>query len=1007
MEMDIDGACKPKEKEGEEEKGKGKGKGKGKPIVAILVGAPGSGKSTFCENVMRASSRPWVRICQDTINNGKAGTKPHCLKSAAASLKEGKSVFIDRCNLEKEQRVDFVKLGGPQVEVHAVVLDLPAKLCVSRIVKRTGHEGNLEGGKAAAVVNRMLKNKELPKLSEGFSRITFCLNETDVEAALNNYNALSPLGTLPHGCFGQKNPNAKTQLGILKFLKRPHETHSQDSVPSQLTKEKCPCSSKTKETVSSLSGAASQKIKVSEDPVAGSISQRDYDVPTLAFPSISTADFQFNLEKASDIIVEKVEEFMDKLGNARLVLVDLTHGSKILSLVRAKAAQKNIDSKRFFTFVGDITQLYSKGGLHCNVIANAANWRLKPGGGGVNAAIFNAGGPALKAATIDRAQSLLPRNTLVVPLPLTSPLHRKEGVTHVIHVLGPNMNPHRPNYLNNDYIKGCKVLQDAYSSLFEGFLSIAKTHVKFSNRSSQSIQLELSVPGDKTEGILRKCFSQSDQEIEKYGNYEPEGGKKCNESKNEVVFVGSKEQDTVSSLYGAAGEKIKASEDPVVGSTTQHGYDVPTLAFPSISTADFQFNLENASKIIVEKVEEFMDKLGNARLVLVDLTHGSEILSLVRAKAAQKNIDSKRFFTFVGDITRLYSDGGLHCNVIANAANWRLKPGGGVVNAAIFNAGGPALEAASKDQAISLLPGNTMVVPLPSTSPLYSKEGVTHVIHVLGPNMNPERPNCLDNDYIKGCKILQDAYSSLFEGFLSIAKTQVKFPKTSSRNILPRPSVPEDKMNGTMNRSWAPWVKSLYNIAMQPEKYKDEVLEASDDVVVLNDKYPKAKRHLLVLARFEGLDCLVDARKEHLQLLLTMHEVGLKWADKFLHEDASLVFRLGYHLVPSMRQLHLHVISQDFDSKCLKNKKHWNSFNTAFFRDSLDVIEEVSNHGKATLQDDNRLLSMELRCHRCKSAHPNIPKLKSHISNCQAPFSAALQKNGRLVLVQSNSGCDP
>ena len=95
MEMDIDGACKPKgihfffvpiiqfhsqiassykilnfivsvgvffskkETEGEEEKGK--------PIVAILVGAPGSGKSTFCENVMRASSRPWVRICQVSL----------------------------------------------------------------------------------------------------------------------------------------------------------------------------------------------------------------------------------------------------------------------------------------------------------------------------------------------------------------------------------------------------------------------------------------------------------------------------------------------------------------------------------------------------------------------------------------------------------------------------------------------------------------------------------------------------------------------------------------------------------------------------------------------------------------------------------------------------------------------------------------------------------------------------------------------------------------------------
>ena len=96
--------------------------------------------------------------------------------------------------------------------------------------------------------------------------------------------------------------------------------------------------------------------------------------PTLAFPSISTADFQFDLEKASDIIVDKVQEYLNKLGNARFVLVDLSHKSKILSLVKAKAAQRNIDSNRFLTFIGDITCLYSKGGLCCNAIANAANW---------------------------------------------------------------------------------------------------------------------------------------------------------------------------------------------------------------------------------------------------------------------------------------------------------------------------------------------------------------------------------------------------------------------------------------------------------------------------------------------------------------------------------------------------------------------------------------------------------------------------------------------------------
>ncbi|KAJ6299882.1 hypothetical protein OIU76_020809 [Salix suchowensis] len=168
----------------------------------------------------------------------------------------------------------------------------------------------------------------------------------------------------------------------------------------------------------------------------------------------------------------------------------------------------------------------------------------------------------------------------------------------------------------------------------------------------------------------------------------------------------------------------------------------------------------------------------------------------------------------------------------------------------------------------------------------------------------------------------------------------------------------KSKLEGPTSKTWGSWAQALYHIAMHPEKHKDELLEAC--------------KHLLVLARHE--------------------------AEKLLHEDSSMVFRLGYHLAPSMRQLHLHVISQDFNSNHLKNKKHWNSFNTAFFRDSVDVIEEIKNHGKATIKDEDSQLSMELRCHRCRSAHPNIPRLKSHISICQAPFPHALLENGHLVL---------
>lgn len=309
-------------------------------------------------------------------------------------------MFIDRCNLEKEQRSEFVKLGGEQIDVHAVVLDLPAKVCISRSVKRTGHEGNLQGGKAAAVVNRMLQKKELPKLNEGFSRITFCQNEGDVSDVVKTYSSLGPSERLASGIFGQKNPDAKVQLGIMKFLKkvetpknvsdgnnkRSEGNGSQDSAPKQENKDSAP--------KQDSKDSAPKQDNNEKDPCCMEIENGDKDetkhrdlsekslpddahlnnVPMLAFPSISTSDFQFDHGKASDIIVESVADFLSKVDNVRLVLVDLSHKSHILSLVKVKAAKKNIDPNKFSTFVGNITRLCTEGNLRCSVIANAANW---------------------------------------------------------------------------------------------------------------------------------------------------------------------------------------------------------------------------------------------------------------------------------------------------------------------------------------------------------------------------------------------------------------------------------------------------------------------------------------------------------------------------------------------------------------------------------------------------------------------------------------------------------
>ncbi|XP_047974682.1 transcription factor bHLH140 [Salvia hispanica] len=684
-----------------------------KQIILVLIGLPGSGKSTFCEEVAKISSRPWTRVCQDAIKNGKSGTKIMCLSVAAAALEDGKSVLIDRCNIDKEQRADFLKLGSSETEKHAVVLDLPNSLCISRSVKRSGHEGKLQGSRAAQVVNHMAPKKELPKLSEGFNRIMFCYNEKDVKEAIKLYGSLRLCDSLPSGCFGQKSMDSMVQVGIRSFFKKQDTSGNAKSVPEDSGNQGAEAGSHTAGDALEKKG----KCDIVDVTTSTSGSTASCSIPTLAFPSISTADFQFDLEKASDIIVEQVQEYISRIGEAKLVMVDLSHGSKILSLVKTKAAKKNIDSNKFSTFVGDITQLRSCGGLSCNVIANPTNREIKPGGGGVNAAVFKAAGFELEVATKERAEKLAAGECVIVPLPSSSPWFGAEGVTHVIHVLGPNMNPRRPDCLKDDYTKGCKILREAYSSLFEGFVSIVKS----------------------------------------YGNEDQNG-------KRTAAFV------------------------------------------------------------------------------------------------PERNKKSKG-----------------------------------------------------------------------SSSPL-SKSGVNN-------------------------------------------QNQVDQSSTT--------------------KTWNPWAQALHKIAMSPGNHEDVVLEVSDHVVVIKDSYPKAQQHLLVIARCHGLDSLADVSGEDIPLLKEMHDVGLKWAEKLILENKSLEFRLGYHSIPSMRQLHLHVISQDFDSTHLKNKKHWLSFNTPFFLDSVNVIKQLEEDGELRLGNES-FFDGVLRCHRCLSVNPNMPKLKNHVRSCKDPLTFLIQ-NGYLI----------
>ncbi|XP_018357801.1 PREDICTED: aprataxin [Trachymyrmex cornetzi] len=177
------------------------------------------------------------------------------------------------------------------------------------------------------------------------------------------------------------------------------------------------------------------------------------------------------------------------------------------------------------------------------------------------------------------------------------------------------------------------------------------------------------------------------------------------------------------------------------------------------------------------------------------------------------------------------------------------------------------------------------------------------------------------------------------------------------------------------------WSANLLKSIEDPEcKIRED-----DKIVVIKDKYPKAQFHYLVLPKEDILN-IWRIKNEHQDLLTYMHDV----ACDLIKDQTDHEFLIGYHAMPSMQRLHLHVISTDFNSPCLKTKYHWNSFTTPFFLHSQDVCNQLRIDGKIkkiSPQACTDYLNTKLKCHKCSTQPKNMPHLKrhllTHIDNCK------------------------
>jgi aprataxin len=186
------------------------------------------------------------------------------------------------------------------------------------------------------------------------------------------------------------------------------------------------------------------------------------------------------------------------------------------------------------------------------------------------------------------------------------------------------------------------------------------------------------------------------------------------------------------------------------------------------------------------------------------------------------------------------------------------------------------------------------------------------------------------------------------------------------------------------------------------------VVYYSDKFVVINDLFPKATVHLLILPRdpskrdlrpqeaFDDpeflADCLAEEKKvrdiaiSELRRKLGSFSAAEKSRTEAMESDElpdelppgrdwNKEIVSGTHANPSMNHLHIHVLSRELHSDCLKKKNHYQSFTTDFF---------IKMHEYPVAESDPRRyykhFPPDMLCWRCgRNFRNQMVQLKAHL----------------------------
>jgi protein-tyrosine phosphatase/tRNA uridine 5-carbamoylmethylation protein Kti12 len=155
-----------------------KHKGSSTPKALILVGIPGSGKSTFSTHLEKYLKNDMVYLNQDI--QGRKELSKEIFKNS----KNKKLVIVDRCNLTRQERDEWNCYFKDSV--WCICFDMPPEECFFRVEHRKGHP-TLSGLGGVKIAKEMLIKIETPGFDEGFEQIISITSEEDLNHLLSTW----------------------------------------------------------------------------------------------------------------------------------------------------------------------------------------------------------------------------------------------------------------------------------------------------------------------------------------------------------------------------------------------------------------------------------------------------------------------------------------------------------------------------------------------------------------------------------------------------------------------------------------------------------------------------------------------------------------------------------------------------------------------------------------------------------------------------------------------------